>query len=150
MIGAPDPDVEVSANTAACRRHAMVAYQFQVSLVDERRRIKRLPRLLTSHPRAGQLPQLIVDKRHQFRGSVSVALFSLREDDVVHKDQDTAGRVLIQWIWRRLETRIRTSMHLGLHVRAAVATSEAAEPQLADAEDHLERERLGPSRETFD
>ena len=66
--------------------------QPQVRLVDEGRRLERLPRLLLRQPLGGQFAQLVVDQRQQLLGGLRVALLDRREDsrDVVHR-REAAG-----------------------------------------------------------
>jgi hypothetical protein len=60
--------------------------QTKVGFVNQRRRLKRLPRPFLSHLLRGQLPQLIINQRQKLFCGVRVAGFDLRQDlcDVGH------------------------------------------------------------------
>ena len=57
-------------------------HQPQIRLVDQGRRLQRLPRLLLGQLRRRQLPQFVVDQRQQLLGRRRIAGFDLRQDAV--------------------------------------------------------------------
>lgn len=61
-------------------------HETEVGLVDQRGRLKRLPRPLSSHLRGGQLFQLIVDERQQLFAGELISIVNGGEDpgDVAH------------------------------------------------------------------
>ena len=65
--------------TAPGERRLVGADEPQVSLVNERRRLKRLPGRLASKPGRGKPPKLLVDNRQQLIGSAGVTLFDRGE-----------------------------------------------------------------------
>src|SRR5262245_30745428 len=70
------------------------ADQTDVRLVDQCSRLEGLTRLLFGHPRRGQLPQLVVDKRKQFVRGLRIACRGRVEQtsDVGHNAEHTPAR----------------------------------------------------------
>ena len=58
----------------------------KVGIMHQCRRLQRLPRLFLRHLRGGELAQLIVNERQQFRGCLGIAVFDRLQDagDVRH------------------------------------------------------------------
>jgi len=67
----------------------------QERLVNQRRGLQRLPRLLLGKSRCRQFAQLLINQRQLLLGSAGIALFDLGEDfrDVSHEHQNTAKGV---------------------------------------------------------
>src|SRR5262249_4164303 len=54
--------------------------QFQIRLVNEGRRVKRMPRLFAGHLRGRDFPQLVVDERQEIRSRLTVAALGRLEE----------------------------------------------------------------------
>ena len=81
-----------------------VSHQPHIRLMDEGRRLERLPRLLLGQPGRGQFAQLVVDQRQKLLSGRRIALFDLRENagDIRHVDQDTSQ--VPGWVGVRCES----------------------------------------------
>src|SRR5262245_34236555 len=80
----------------------LVAHQPQVSLMNQGRRVKRLPRLLAGQLHRGEATELIRHQRQQLPGGLGVALCQVGQDvgDLVHERAQGSSDPTNRGKWR--------------------------------------------------